>query len=316
MQRLALVNTHQNYGAKSTLQTESKSATNRFALHITHFSQENGKDCARGRQGWDPFYRMPVGARSHEERQKGDHWALGIIVLSQICPFRLFTNAGKFEDFVHRIVLLSFDRFVHEVLGRAPAPAKAVASKRYRGVLEQNIPISTDGRRARVDPYFGMDFLKLAYYLLQPNSAKRWGPGEVLMSSFARNNIPLDWSWLEKVVKEDIVVWPRQLASGKEAIPILLLWLKNREFTGISLLVSDVYTAVNDYSGLTEQVMKNRAGALSLHSTGIRDGFLLNGTPCEEFTPEYMSENASTGLLFRSSNIDPNDPQPENLKQP
>ena len=32
-------------------------------------------------KGGTPFYRMPVGASSHEERQKGDHWALGIILL-------------------------------------------------------------------------------------------------------------------------------------------------------------------------------------------------------------------------------------------
>ena len=73
---------------------------------------------------------------------------------------------------------------------------------------------------------------------------------------------------------------------------------------------------MNDYSGLTEQVMNNCACALSLHSIGIRDGFVLNRTPCQEFTPEYISENASTGSLFRSSNIDPNDPKHGNLKQP
>jgi len=273
-------------------------------------------------KGGTPFYRMLYGARSHEERQKGDHWALGIIVLSQMCPFSHFTNAEEFEEFVHRIVDLNFDRFVGEVLGLAPAPVKAVASKRSRDVLKLNIPLNADGRRATfdpcfgMDPYFGMDILELAYHLLRPDPAERWGPVEVLNSSFARNYIPFDWSWFEKVVKEGIVVWPRQLASGKDSIPILLLWLKNRGFTGISLLVSDVDTAVNDYSGLTEQVMNNCAGTLSLHSIGIRDGFVLNGTPCKEFTPEYMSENASTGSLFRSSNIDPNDSHHGNIKQP
>ena len=91
-----------------------------------------------------------------------------------------------------------------------------------------------------------------ANYLLRQNPLDRRGPGEVLISSFARNYIPFDSSWIEQIVNEGIVIWPQKLAcTGRHsAIPIFLLWLKSRGFTGISLLVSEQSRKLNRYRGL------------------------------------------------------------------